>query len=44
MGELGFLFCILNLVVILIKSLNLDIIGKNVVVFGRSNIVGKLVV
>ena len=28
-------------VVTLIKSLNIDITGKNVVVLGRSNIVGK---
>ncbi|OOM09194.1 bifunctional methylenetetrahydrofolate dehydrogenase/methenyltetrahydrofolate cyclohydrolase [Clostridium saccharobutylicum] len=41
MGEPGFLPCTPNSVVTLIKSLNLDITGKNVVVLGRSNIVGK---
>ncbi|WP_294376311.1 bifunctional methylenetetrahydrofolate dehydrogenase/methenyltetrahydrofolate cyclohydrolase [uncultured Clostridium sp.] len=41
MGEPGFLPCTPNSVVTLIKSLNSDISGKNVVVLGRSNIVGK---
>ena len=41
MGEPGFLPCTPNSVVTLIKSLNIDINGKNVVVLGRSNIVGK---
>lgn len=41
MGEPNFLPCTPNSVVTLIKSLNIDITGKNVVVLGRSNIVGK---
>jgi len=41
MGEPEFLPCTPNSVVTLIKSLNVDITGKNVVVLGRSNIVGK---
>lgn len=41
MGEPGFIPCTPNSVVNLIKSLNVDITGKNVVVLGRSNIVGK---
>lgn len=41
MGESGFLPCTPNSVVTLIKSLKIDITGKNVVVLGRSNIVGK---
>lgn len=41
MGEPRFLPCTPNSVVTLIKSLNIDITGKNVVVLGRSNIVGK---
>ena len=41
MGEPKFLPCTPNSVVTLIKSLNVDITGKNVVVLGRSNIVGK---
>lgn len=41
MGEPKFLPCTPNSVVTLIKSLNVDIVGKNVVVLGRSNIVGK---
>lgn len=41
MGEPKFLPCTPNSVVRLIKSLNIDITGKNVVVLGRSNIVGK---
>ena len=41
MGEPGFLPCTPNSVVTLIKSLNIDLNVKNVVVLGRSNIVGK---
>ncbi|SFC96832.1 bifunctional methylenetetrahydrofolate dehydrogenase/methenyltetrahydrofolate cyclohydrolase [Clostridium uliginosum] len=41
MGEKGFIPCTPNSVVTLIKSLNVDISGKEVVVLGRSNIVGK---
>lgn len=41
MGEPEFLPCTPSSVVTLIKSLNVDITGKNVVVLGRSNIVGK---
>lgn len=41
MGEPNFLPCTPNSIVTLIKSLNVDITGKNVVVLGRSNIVGK---
>jgi methylenetetrahydrofolate dehydrogenase (NADP+)/methenyltetrahydrofolate cyclohydrolase len=41
MGEPKFLPCTPNSVVTLIKSLNIDITGQNVVVLGRSNIVGK---
>ncbi|MGN0143943.1 MAG: bifunctional methylenetetrahydrofolate dehydrogenase/methenyltetrahydrofolate cyclohydrolase [Clostridium sp.] len=41
MGEPEFLPCTPNSVLTLIKSLNMDITGKNVVVLGRSNIVGK---
>lgn len=41
MGEPKFLPCTPNSVVTLIKSLNVDLTGKNVVVLGRSNIVGK---
>ncbi|MBE6063617.1 MAG: bifunctional methylenetetrahydrofolate dehydrogenase/methenyltetrahydrofolate cyclohydrolase [Clostridium butyricum] len=41
MGEPEFLPCTPNSVVTLIKSLNMDITGKKVVVLGRSNIVGK---
>lgn len=41
MGEPKFLPCTPNSVVTLIKSLKIDIAGKNVVVLGRSNIVGK---
>jgi len=41
MGEPKFLPCTPNSVITLIKSLNIDIVGKNVVVLGRSNIVGK---
>ncbi len=41
MGKPKFLPCTPNSVVTLIKSLNVDITGMNVVVLGRSNIVGK---
>lgn len=41
MGQPSFLPCTPNSVVTLIKSLNIDISGKNVVVLGRSNVVGK---
>ncbi|ACD25120.1 MULTISPECIES: bifunctional methylenetetrahydrofolate dehydrogenase/methenyltetrahydrofolate cyclohydrolase [Clostridium] len=41
MGEKGFLPCTPNSVITLIKSLKIDITGKEVVVLGRSNIVGK---
>ncbi|NFN15522.1 bifunctional methylenetetrahydrofolate dehydrogenase/methenyltetrahydrofolate cyclohydrolase [Clostridium botulinum] len=41
MGEKGFLPCTPSSVITLIKSLNIDITGKEVVVLGRSNIVGK---
>ncbi|WP_297422180.1 bifunctional methylenetetrahydrofolate dehydrogenase/methenyltetrahydrofolate cyclohydrolase [Clostridium sp.] len=41
MGEPKFLPCTPNSVVTLIKSLDVDITGKDVVVLGRSNIVGK---
>lgn len=41
MGEKGFLPCTPNSVVTLIKSLDINISGKEVVVLGRSNIVGK---
>ena len=41
MGEPEFLPCTPNSVVTLVKSLNMDITGKKVVVLGRSNIVGK---
>ncbi|EKQ58213.1 MULTISPECIES: bifunctional methylenetetrahydrofolate dehydrogenase/methenyltetrahydrofolate cyclohydrolase [unclassified Clostridium] len=41
MGEPKFLPCTPNSVVTLIKSLDVDLTGKNVVVLGRSNIVGK---
>lgn len=41
MGEPNFIPCTPNSVVNLIKSLNESIEGKNVVVLGRSNIVGK---
>ncbi|MGN2337876.1 bifunctional methylenetetrahydrofolate dehydrogenase/methenyltetrahydrofolate cyclohydrolase [Clostridium cagae] len=41
MGEKGFLPCTPNSVITLIKSLNIDITGNEVVVLGRSNIVGK---
>lgn len=41
MGEDGFLPCTPNSVVTLIKSLGLELCGKEAVVIGRSNIVGK---
>ncbi|GAA0075960.1 bifunctional methylenetetrahydrofolate dehydrogenase/methenyltetrahydrofolate cyclohydrolase [Clostridium sp. CTA-5] len=41
MGEANFLPCTPNSVVTLLKSLNLNMEGKEVVVLGRSNIVGK---
>jgi len=41
MGEPKFLPCTPNSVVTLIKSLPIELEGKNVVVLGRSNVVGK---
>lgn len=41
MGQKGFIPCTPNSVVTLIESLNVPIEGKEVVVLGRSNIVGK---
>ncbi|MCI5726136.1 MAG: bifunctional methylenetetrahydrofolate dehydrogenase/methenyltetrahydrofolate cyclohydrolase [Clostridium sp.] len=41
LGEEGFIPCTPRSVLTLIKSLNIDITGKNCVVLGRSNIVGK---
>ncbi|WLF70830.1 bifunctional methylenetetrahydrofolate dehydrogenase/methenyltetrahydrofolate cyclohydrolase [Clostridium septicum] len=41
MGEKGFLPCTPNSVVTLLESLNIDLQGLEVVVLGRSNIVGK---
>ncbi|MGG7176116.1 bifunctional methylenetetrahydrofolate dehydrogenase/methenyltetrahydrofolate cyclohydrolase [Clostridium paraputrificum] len=41
MGEEGFLPCTPNSVITLLESLNIDIEGKEAVVLGRSNIVGK---
>lgn len=41
MGEPEFLPCTPNSVVTLLKSLNIPLAGKEVVVLGRSNIVGK---
>ncbi|MDY4078363.1 MAG: bifunctional methylenetetrahydrofolate dehydrogenase/methenyltetrahydrofolate cyclohydrolase [Clostridium sp.] len=41
MGEPAFLPCTPNSVVTLLKSLNIPLEGKEVVVLGRSNIVGK---
>ena len=41
MGEDGFLPCTPNSVVTLIKSLGINLSGKEAVVIGRSNIVGK---
>lgn len=41
MGDKGFLPCTPNSVVTLLKSLGIDLAGKEAVVVGRSNIVGK---
>ena len=41
MGEEGFLPCTPNSVMTLLESLNISLEGKEVVVLGRSNIVGK---
>lgn len=41
MGDKGFLPCTPNSVVTLLKSLKIDLNGKEAVVVGRSNIVGK---
>jgi len=41
MGDFTFLPCTPHSVLKLIKSLNVDLNGKNVVVLGRSNVVGK---
>ncbi|WP_143314333.1 bifunctional methylenetetrahydrofolate dehydrogenase/methenyltetrahydrofolate cyclohydrolase [Clostridium sp. HBUAS56017] len=41
MGEAGFLPCTPNSVLTLLKSLKMSLEGKEVVVLGRSNIVGK---
>ena len=41
MGEKGFLPCTPNSVITLLESLNIKLQGKEVVVLGRSNIVGK---
>lgn len=41
LGEGGFIPCTPNSVLTLLKSLNVDLVGKNAVVLGRSNIVGK---
>ena len=41
LGEEGFIPCTPNSVVTLLKSLKIDLCGKNAVVLGRSNIVGK---
>lgn len=41
LGEEGFVPCTPNSVVTLLKSLNIELSGKNAVVIGRSNIVGK---
>ncbi|URZ16374.1 bifunctional methylenetetrahydrofolate dehydrogenase/methenyltetrahydrofolate cyclohydrolase [Clostridium felsineum] len=40
-GEKAFIPCTPRSIINLIKSLNIDICGKNAVVIGRSNIVGK---
>lgn len=40
-GEKSFLPCTPNSVITLLKSLDIDLVGKNAVVIGRSNIVGK---
>ncbi|NLK93617.1 MAG: bifunctional methylenetetrahydrofolate dehydrogenase/methenyltetrahydrofolate cyclohydrolase [Clostridiales bacterium] len=41
LGETGFIPCTPNSVITLLKRLNIDLNGKNAVVIGRSNIVGK---
>ena len=41
LGEEGFVPCTPNSVITLLKSLNIELQGKNAVVIGRSNIVGK---
>ena len=41
MGEETFLPCTPNSVLTILKSLNIELEGKEVVVIGRSNIVGK---
>lgn len=41
LGEEGFIPCTPNSVITLLKSLNIELQGKNAVVIGRSNIVGK---
>lgn len=41
LGEEGFIPCTPNSVITLLKSLNIELSGKNAVVIGRSNIVGK---
>ncbi|MDD6795303.1 MAG: bifunctional methylenetetrahydrofolate dehydrogenase/methenyltetrahydrofolate cyclohydrolase [Clostridiaceae bacterium] len=41
MGQKGFIPCTPNSVVTLLKTLNIELEGKEVVVIGRSNIVGK---
>ena len=40
-GEKGFLPCTPNGITVLLKKMNIETSGKNVVVVGRSNIVGK---
>ncbi len=41
LGEDGFVPCTPNSVITILKRLNIDLTGKNAVVLGRSNIVGK---
>ena len=41
LGEDGFIPCTPHSVITLLKSLDIDLAGKNAVVLGRSNIVGK---
>lgn len=41
LGEKGFIPCTPNSVITLLKTLNIELTGKNAVVLGRSNIVGK---
>lgn len=41
LGEDGFIPCTPHSVITLLKSLDIDLTGKNAVVLGRSNIVGK---